>query len=315
MTYAPKSISALARFWIDQGGRSLGIVGSQSHVVGYHLGHDRIFDGSGPGIGWDDYSVQTKRDKAGLTDAASAIDLGRLDGSLRDLRLFSKWLVKRCQADRIASRDIREIIYSPDGTRVQRYSGIDGLIHTGPGNGDSSHTGHSHISFFRDSVARDKVALIAPYFAPTIPDTSTGGIDVDLSGFTVFTSPRVASVPKGTALYTDLGFDAATSIIVSPGRDMPVAGRFDSGPLLVGLTPDDGTTPVRVTWRVVKARDVTLKDAEIPAPPDNTPWGDDDLAIAKDDGYRAGLADGSVQGAGAEKERIALAEANRVRGI
>jgi len=172
MSYAPKTLSALARYWTDHGGRALGIVGNTSHVRGYHLGKDRIFDGAGPGIGWDDYSVQTSRDKAGLSDAASGIDLGRLNGSLKQLRNFSKWLVAECQAGKPGARDVREIIYSPDGETVQRWSGIDNKIHTGPGNGDSTHLTHTHISYFRDSAARDKTGLFSGYFV-TVPDTST----------------------------------------------------------------------------------------------------------------------------------------------
>ena len=45
-----------------------------------------------------------------------------------------------------------------------RYSGVDGEIHAGEGNGDESHITHTHISYFRDSEARDKVPLFAPYF-------------------------------------------------------------------------------------------------------------------------------------------------------
>lgn len=184
MTIAPQNLTDLSTFWKAHGGVPLGIVGNQKHCSGYHLGKDRIFgscacrpDGTCvPGIGSRDYSVQIRRDKAGLSNAASAIDLGRLDGSLAGLRSFSKWLVRQCQDHPKAYRDIREIIYSPDGRTVQRFSGEDGTIHTGPGNGDSSHTTHTHISFYRDSTGRDMRPLFAPYFAPSVPlpDTSTG---------------------------------------------------------------------------------------------------------------------------------------------
>jgi len=161
----PATLAALGAFWTAQGGVNLGVVGNTAHTVGYHLGRDRIYDGTGPGLGDNDYSVQHARDRAGLTNAASAIDLGRLDGSLPQLYAFSRWLVARCMADAATRRDIREIIYSPDGDRVQRWSGIDNAIHTGVGNGDASHIGHSHISYFRDSQARDKIAAFRPYFA------------------------------------------------------------------------------------------------------------------------------------------------------
>src|SRR4029453_10292886 len=92
----PRSISDLGDYWAAQGGINLGIVGNLKHCSGYHLGKDRIFsdcackpDGTcEPGKRWNDYSVTRSRDKAGLTNAAAAIDLGRLDGTLANLYTF-----------------------------------------------------------------------------------------------------------------------------------------------------------------------------------------------------------------------------------
>lgn len=170
MTYNPQTLRDLGAYWTKQGGVNLGVVGNTAHTRGYHLGKDRIFDGSGPGIGPVDYSVQTARDKAGLTDAASAIDLGRLDGSLGNLRAFSKWLVSRARANAPGTRDLREIIYSPDGKTVLRWDrqrGYNSLPR--PGEADSSHLTHTHISFYRDSEGRDKRPIFAPYFTPAPP--------------------------------------------------------------------------------------------------------------------------------------------------
>lgn len=171
MTYAPKSITAAGAYWTSRGGVNLGIVGDAAHTVGYHLGRDRIYSSTGQGD--DDYSVRHPRDKAGLSGAASALDLGRLNGKLPELYQFSRWLVAECQREAPGTDDIREVIYSPDGQKVQRYSGVDGLIHEGPGNGDSSHITHTHISYFRDSEERDKVAVFAAYWE---------GTDVGLEG-------------------------------------------------------------------------------------------------------------------------------------
>ena len=162
MTFAPKTLTALANYWTANGGVNLGIVGNAAHTIGYHLGRDRIY---GPdGIGDQDYSVQYIRDKAGLSNAAAALDLGELHGSLVELRAFSNWLVDQAMHNATVRRDIREIIYSPDGKIVQRWSGIDNSIHTGAGNGDSSHLQHTHLSYFRDSEQRDKIAVFRPYF-------------------------------------------------------------------------------------------------------------------------------------------------------
>ena len=162
MTYSPATLRLLGAYWTEHGGVNLGIVGDTNHTAGYHLGRDRIYSPSGQGDA--DYSVKHPRDKAGLSDAAAGIDLGRVNGSLTGLQHFSRWLVRQCQNGADGSRDVREVIYSPDGSQVQRWSGIDGGIHTGPGNGDLSHLSHTHISYFRDSEDRDKVALFAPYW-------------------------------------------------------------------------------------------------------------------------------------------------------
>lgn len=164
MTFAPQKLKDLAAFWQGQGGVHLGIVGDQAHGtvgVSYHLGKSQLIPTA--------YSIQLPRDKAGLTEAASAIDLGKLNGSLLTLRTFSRWLVARCLSDRVARFDVREIIYSPDGVNVQRYSGVSNAIFTGAGNGDSSHRTHTHISFYRDSEKRDKIALFRPFW---LPDTA-----------------------------------------------------------------------------------------------------------------------------------------------
>lgn len=198
MSYIPASLAELATYWTKQGGVSLGVIGNQKHCAGYHLGKDRIFsdcackpDGTcEPGRRWSDYSVSLARDKAGLTNAASAIDLGKLNGTLDNLYAFSRWLVAQCQAKATGYADVREVIYSPDGDRVQRYSGVDGLVHTGPGNGDASHKTHTHISYFRDSEKRDKTALFRTYFAapqePDVPGVAYEFEDTARSGwFTV----------------------------------------------------------------------------------------------------------------------------------
>jgi len=164
VSFAPSSLTELGRYWIQHGGAMLGIVGDAAHTTGYHLGKDRIYDGTGPGLGDDDYSVRLTRDSKGLTNAASAIDLGKLDGTYARLYDFSRWLVTQCQNSAPGTQDIREIIYSPDGQRVQRYSGVDGKIHTGEGNGDASHRSHTHISYFRDSQDRAKVPVFAAYW-------------------------------------------------------------------------------------------------------------------------------------------------------
>lgn len=165
MTYAPPTLTALAHYWISQGGVNLGVVGDPAHMAkgtSYHLGKDHLVAGA--------YSVQTTRDRRGLTDGASAIDLGKLHGSFGDLRAFSSWLVTQGRRNAPGTRDIREIIYSPDGRTVLRWDRERGYA-SAPraGEADSTHLTHTHVSFYRDAEARDHTIAFRPYFAPKPP--------------------------------------------------------------------------------------------------------------------------------------------------
>jgi hypothetical protein len=238
MTTAPAPLVDLGRYWTKEGGVMLGIVGNAAHTSGYHLGRDRIYDGAGPGLGAADYSVQLNRDKLGLTNAAAAIDLGKLDGSLVELRRFSRWLVSEATHKRAAYRDVREIIYSPDGKVVQRWSGVDNKIHSGAGNGDSSHLTHTHISFYRDSEHRPKVQLFAPYFAPLEEIDDMPPLTAYLAGYTA-------------------GVKATANVRTAPHLSAPivrvVAAGGESWPAVVGWTrgdvdPDGGSDQWLVRW-------------------------------------------------------------------
>lgn len=259
MTRAPASLTALSAYWESQGGKSLGIVGNTAHRSGYHLGKDRIF--SSTGLGWEDYSVQLPRDRRGLTNAASAIDLGRLNGSLKQLQAFSLWLVSHCLAHGPGYEDVREIIYSPDGVHVQRWSGVDGKIHTGPGNGDSSHTGHTHIDWFRDSQRSAKVPLFEPYFI-TPPDSSTGD---EMQTFKVPEQRTFAKLPKGAALYDNSALapnDQTTTL--DPGREFVLIGWYSSGVAIIAYEPPGGDAGPRSKAMFAKASAITSQRVETP---------------------------------------------------
>ncbi|MEW2441845.1 hypothetical protein [Micromonospora marina] len=135
----------------------VGIVGDVNHRGGYHCGSDRVVT--------NDYSVvESSRDRSGLTLYASALDVGmfsvRSGGGTHNLRTFSAWMVAQCAANAADTRDIREIIYSPDGRTVRRWDRLG--RRTG---GDSSHLFHTHFSFFRDSTkaGRDQTPLFRRY--------------------------------------------------------------------------------------------------------------------------------------------------------
>lgn len=233
MSFAPLSLRELAAYWNDQGGTVLGIVGDAGHTHGYHIGKDRIYDGSGPGSGANDYSVKLARDKAGLTNAAAAIDLGRLDGSLANLRTFSVWLVDQATRNRTAYRDVREIIYSPDGKTVWRFDGQDGRTRTGPGQGDDTHLTHTHISWYRDSENRLKIPLIAPYFE--------GGADVPV--LSAYIPGQVATVKPTANVRTEPKLNATIIRVVSLAEGWVVTGWCKGD-----VDPDGGSDQWITRW-------------------------------------------------------------------
>jgi len=298
MSYAPKSISNAMAVWTSNGGVNLGVVGNTGHTVGYHLGKDRIYDGSGPGIGDSDYSIKLARDKAGLTNAAAAADLGRLNGSLGQLQSFSKWLVGRCKANAPGTSDIREVIYSPDGTAVKRWDNNAKVLYTGgdgTGQGDNSHRTHTHISFFRDSEARDKTIIFSPYFTPAPPEVPM--------------SFNQANIPKGTWIYVNGDFSTnAGNVQIDPGRPMLVEklNAVSGGHLIVHDTSGK--------HYYVKAAQVTVvglvpvgSTNPVPVPPDATsckPFSDAAYAAGKTDGFAEGKAAGQAVGVEEEQARI-----------
>ncbi|MCX5119206.1 hypothetical protein OG992_18635 [Micromonospora sp. NBC_00362] len=152
----------------------VGIVGDSAHRGGYHCGSDRTVA--------NDYSVvESPRDRAGLTLDAAGLDVGQFNvrsaGRTHTLPSFSVWCVGQCEADAADTRDIREIIYSPDGTTVRRWDRLGKRK-----SGDSSHRWHTHFSFFRDAIkaGRDQRPLFRRYLqhigllqAPTVEDDMT----------------------------------------------------------------------------------------------------------------------------------------------
>ncbi|WP_229401906.1 hypothetical protein [Micromonospora okii] len=163
MTRAPESLLAPRRLLLDHLGPhglvpvAVGIVGDPAHRGGYHCGSDRV-DG-------DDYSVrESSRDRTGLTDDAAALDIGQFRvaraGQVYDLRHFSRWLAGECAKGAADTRDIREVIYSPDGRTVRRWDRLGRRS-----SGDRSHLAHTHISYFRDAIkaGRDQSPLFRRY--------------------------------------------------------------------------------------------------------------------------------------------------------
>jgi hypothetical protein len=258
VTFAPPTISALAAYWVAQGGVNSGIVGDLAHQqrASYHNGQDVITKYGRTAV--NDYTIRLARDREPyLTNAAAALDLGRLDGTLANLQAFSRWLVARCKADPTGYRLIRDVIYSPDGKVVRRWDNESKTLNVGgdgTGQGDNSHLWHTHISFYRDSEPRAKVQLFRPYFEEAIMPLVTKDPITPLV-------PKVIGWVPGAILY-DLNakvFSTTTNT---------VAGRPSPYSVLVG----------GVTYRLVLTGDDPANDptlAQIVMVKKGNPTGDD----------------------------------------
>ncbi|GAB3856535.1 hypothetical protein GCM10029963_53070 [Micromonospora andamanensis] len=172
MTRAPQALLAVRSLLLDHLNiddtrardadlepNEVGIVGDTNHRGGYHCGSDRVVT--------NDYSVvESPRDRNGLTLDAAALDVGTFQlnsgGRTHNLFTFSTWCVAQCVANTPDTRDIREIIYSPDGKVVRRWDRLGRR-----GTGDRSHLWHTHFSFFRDAIkaGRDQRPLFRRYLA------------------------------------------------------------------------------------------------------------------------------------------------------
>jgi len=217
VTYNPATLQALGRYWTGQGGVNLGVVGDVDHQnkgTSYHLGADKLAPTA--------YSARTARDRAGLTNAASAIDLGKLEGTLANLRAFSTWLVGQARANAPGTYDMREIIYTPDGKVVLRWDRERGHASAPrPGEADASHLTHSHISWYRDAERRDHTTAFRPYFE-----------EAPVRSFVILPGPPGEVIVQGPGhSYLDLADDKLYPI---------AAGAIKATPCPIRITPGLG---------------------------------------------------------------------------
>jgi hypothetical protein len=251
MTFAPASLLELRAYLQPLTGLasgSLGIVGDAAHAtrgVSYHLGEDQLTATA--------YSRQTARDRAGLSNAASALDIGNHPR----LRILSSWLLARCRVNAPGTSDVRELIFSPDGSQVLRWDrerGYDSLPRTGEA--DDSHLWHTHISWYRDSETRDKVGLFRPFYQ--------GGDDVKFIQATGL-GKKLLRVAGGADIF---GFDGVkvTDIENPLGADLQYVGPYAGGYVVIintGRVYPDGL--IRPTLLI--AKDGTIIDAPAPVAP------------------------------------------------
>jgi hypothetical protein len=298
VTFNPATLKALGAYWVAQGGVNLGVVGDTGHVsrgVSYHLGEDQLTATA--------YSRQTARDKAGLSNAASAIDLGKLDGSLANLRAFSKYLVAQARTNKPGTSDMREIIYSPDGATVLRWDRQRGYASAPQGGeADDTHLTHTHISWYRDAEHRDHTTAFRPYFE------APGG---DVPTLSAYIPGQVATIKKTANVRTEPKLTAPIIRVVAAPETWVVTGWVKGD-----VDPDGGSDQWLTRWNANQWEYTAKSNITAgptppvvvqPPPPDTTPFDQGDLDAA--------TAAGITQGTAQEHERIALAEADRVRRI
>ena len=150
MTTAPADLITLQRAIAEATGLSLvaiGIKGDAAHVakgVSYHLGKDEIKPAKHP------YSVRLQRDKNGLTNAASAMDIGDdwPRGGREAWKRFNNLLVAALRAGDPALITIRATNFSPNGSDRKR---VDRQLAFHEEDSDDNVDIHTHIEWYRDT--------------------------------------------------------------------------------------------------------------------------------------------------------------------
>lgn len=294
MTYAPATIKALAAYLVAHRFGNSGIVGDAAHQAraSYHNGQDAITAHGRTAA--NDYSIRTARDREPhLTDAAAGLDIGKGNSSLADLQNLSRYIVAECRRNAPGTSDIREVIYSPDGATVLRWDRERGYASAPqPGEADASHLWHTHVSFYRDSEARDKVGPWRGYFEEALVQTIKG------EDFRAKSHP---AFPAGNG-----------ALRAAPQLISPILTRLATGTVVrsIGeLVNTDGSWRVtehggKVAWLLYRKADGAMPDWEPVTPggdpavdaeltayiarnPDPTPYGPADIEAAKLDGRRA----------------------------
>jgi hypothetical protein len=167
MTVAPQDLLDVRKVVMELTGvtdfRAIGITGDANHTSGYHLGKDKL---KSLGIVNGDFSVvQFARDKQGLTNSASALDItlswAKSRGGRDAAIAFSNLMVADLRAGTPGTEVLRAINWSIDGSKAER-SRVDrrgGLDETH----DSTDTvdTHTHFEFFRDTEGSRDGAFLA----------------------------------------------------------------------------------------------------------------------------------------------------------
>lgn len=249
---------------------NLGIVGDGAHqrTGGYHEGRDVLTANgmfhppatSHVGSGTEDYSCRLQRDRTGLTNSASAFDLGNAwpkGGNAAWLR-YNNLLAARLRAGDPSLSAIRAINYSPDGNARYR---IDRENFWKQESSSDTVTVHTHHEFYRDTEGNRQVTLnalvalaqtaITNPSAP--PATLTGDDDMKFlatDGTNFYLCDLQTSELIDAATAAGKAYLAFSAYSQTPGQGSGALGR---GTVPQPATPEWGNLPgypsaVRLGW-------------------------------------------------------------------
>lgn len=146
-----------------------GIVGDDNHDCGYHIGRSALINrgclhvSRGAGDPREDYSVRLGRDRAGVTESASAFDLGsgwsgHAGGHAAWLRFNVAFLSELIGRDARLNA-VRAVNISTDGSTRHRYDREYGFAVQST---NDTVTIHTHMEFYRDTEGKpERAAAIA----------------------------------------------------------------------------------------------------------------------------------------------------------
>jgi hypothetical protein len=314
--------------WVSKGGLNSGIVGDAAHASrsSYHNGFDVASRLAGSTnlatVAKTDYSYRLPRDKV-TSNAAAAMDLGKLGGSLGKLQAFSRWFVAQAHANPTKYRDVREVIYSPDGKVVKRWSGPDNKIYDVPLDNDvaRSHLWHTHISWYRDSEKRDKRPLFATYFAPA-PAPTPIVTEAAMPTISSYIPGQVATIKKTSNIRSEPKMVSTNILRVLAAPESWTVTGWVKG----DVDPQGGSDQWLVRWAGGRWEYTAKSNAsEGPAPAvattidctaavkaATTPM---QATIDSQAATIAQLKNGATTAATTERDRIADAEATRIKSI
>lgn len=143
--FAPAALIALGqRITLDHPHHHFGpagVCGDSSHTYGYHRARFTLPP--------DDYSVVLQRDREGSPDACSALDIMPADPQVV-VRFTERLFRAVARGDERLFRVVREFFGSLDGVTSTGYD----LAERHQSVPSSPHTGHVHLSFYRDTNQR-----------------------------------------------------------------------------------------------------------------------------------------------------------------